>query len=47
MIDLGMWAGGEYRVPGPQVEDREHPSDREQRRSFKDNGSDDDGSDRS
>jgi endogenous inhibitor of DNA gyrase (YacG/DUF329 family) len=28
MVDLGMWAGGDYRVPGADVEDREHPDDR-------------------
>jgi endogenous inhibitor of DNA gyrase (YacG/DUF329 family) len=28
MIDLGLWAGGEYRVPGKPGDDREHPDDR-------------------
>jgi uncharacterized protein len=28
MVDLGLWAGGEYRVAGQAVEDREHPDDR-------------------
>jgi endogenous inhibitor of DNA gyrase (YacG/DUF329 family) len=27
MVDLGTWAGGDYRVPGAAVEDREHPDD--------------------
>ena len=27
MIDLGMWAGESYRVPGGAVDDREHPDD--------------------
>ncbi len=27
MIDLGTWASEEYRVPGKQVEDTEHPED--------------------
>jgi uncharacterized protein len=28
MIDLGLWAGGDYSVPGASVDDREHPDDR-------------------
>ncbi len=28
MVDLGLWAGGEYRVADAPVEDREHPDDR-------------------
>jgi endogenous inhibitor of DNA gyrase (YacG/DUF329 family) len=28
MVDLGLWAGGEYSVAGKPVEDREHPDDR-------------------
>ena len=32
MIDLGKWAGDEYRVPGGKVEDREHPDDRKKGR---------------
>lgn len=27
MVDLGTWAGENYRVPGVKVEDREHPDD--------------------
>jgi uncharacterized protein len=27
MVDLGTWAGEDYRVPGAAVEDREHPDD--------------------
>ncbi|MGD0290414.1 MAG: DNA gyrase inhibitor YacG [Candidatus Binataceae bacterium] len=27
MVDLGTWAGEDYRVPGGAVEDREHPDD--------------------
>ena len=27
MVDLGTWAGENYRVPGAKVEDREHPDD--------------------
>ncbi|HVN89498.1 MAG TPA: DNA gyrase inhibitor YacG [Candidatus Binataceae bacterium] len=27
MVDLGMWAGEQYRVEGGPVEDREHPDD--------------------
>jgi len=27
MVDLGTWAGEDYRVPGAGVEDREHPDD--------------------
>jgi len=28
LVDLGLWAGGDYRVPGTEIEDREHPDDR-------------------
>jgi endogenous inhibitor of DNA gyrase (YacG/DUF329 family) len=28
MVDLGLWAAGEYSVAGAPVEDREHPDDR-------------------
>jgi len=28
MVDLGLWAGGEYRVAGKSIDDREHPDDR-------------------
>jgi endogenous inhibitor of DNA gyrase (YacG/DUF329 family) len=28
MIDLGLWAGGDYSIAGGPVEDREHPDDR-------------------
>jgi endogenous inhibitor of DNA gyrase (YacG/DUF329 family) len=28
MVDLGQWAGGEYRIAGKRTEDREHPDDR-------------------
>jgi hypothetical protein len=28
MVDLGLWAGGEYRVAGKAADDREHPDDR-------------------
>ncbi len=28
MIDLGTWAGEEYRVSGAKSDDREHPDDR-------------------
>lgn len=27
MIDLGTWASEDYRVPGKEVEDTEHPED--------------------
>jgi len=27
MLDLGKWAGEDYRVAGNKVEDREHPDD--------------------
>lgn len=27
MIDLGTWASEDYRVPGKEVEDTEHPDD--------------------
>jgi uncharacterized protein len=27
MIDLGTWAGGDYVIPGKEVDDREHPDD--------------------
>jgi endogenous inhibitor of DNA gyrase (YacG/DUF329 family) len=27
MVDLGKWAGEDYRVPCGAVEDREHPDD--------------------
>ena len=27
MVDLGTWAGEDYRVPGATVEDREHPDE--------------------
>ncbi len=27
MLDLGKWAGEDYRVAGGAVEDREHPDD--------------------
>ena len=25
LVDLGLWAGGEYKVAGTSVSDREHP----------------------
>jgi endogenous inhibitor of DNA gyrase (YacG/DUF329 family) len=28
MVDLGLWAGEQYRVAGRSTEDREHPDDR-------------------
>jgi len=28
MVDLGKWAGGDYRVEGGKTDDREHPDDR-------------------
>jgi uncharacterized protein len=28
LIDLGLWAGGDYRIAGKPVADREHPDDR-------------------
>jgi uncharacterized protein len=31
MVDLGLWAGGEYRVAGKAADDREHPDDRRKR----------------
>jgi endogenous inhibitor of DNA gyrase (YacG/DUF329 family) len=31
MVDLGLWAGGDYRITGKSVEDREHPDDRRQK----------------
>jgi endogenous inhibitor of DNA gyrase (YacG/DUF329 family) len=34
MIDLGTWAGEQYRVPGAKVEDREHPDDRVKKRTI-------------
>jgi len=33
MIDLGLWAAGEYKVSGKPVEDREHPDDRRKQKS--------------
>lgn len=30
-VDLGTWAGENYRVPGAKVEDREHPDDRKKK----------------
>ncbi len=33
MVDLGLWAGGEYRIVGKPVEDREHPDDRQKKKS--------------
>jgi endogenous inhibitor of DNA gyrase (YacG/DUF329 family) len=27
MVDLGKWAGEDYRVEGGPVDDREHPDD--------------------
>ncbi|MBV8771557.1 MAG: DNA gyrase inhibitor YacG [Deltaproteobacteria bacterium] len=36
-IDLGLWAVGEYKVPGKPVEDREHPDDRRQQTSARRN----------
>ncbi|HKV53508.1 MAG TPA: DNA gyrase inhibitor YacG [Candidatus Binataceae bacterium] len=39
MVDLGTWAGEEYRVPGGKIEDREHPDDRANgRRKIRDSG---------
>ncbi|HXD90280.1 MAG TPA: DNA gyrase inhibitor YacG [Candidatus Binataceae bacterium] len=32
MVDLGMWAGESYRVPGGPEEDREHPDDSPKRK---------------
>ena len=32
LVDLGLWAGEDYRVPGSKVEDREHPDDRRDNR---------------
>jgi hypothetical protein len=33
LIDLGLWAGGEYGIAGEPAEDREHPDDRRQQKS--------------
>lgn len=33
MVDLGLWAGEEYRVAGGKREDREHPDDRPTKKS--------------
>jgi hypothetical protein len=38
MFDLGLWAGGDYRVTGGPVPDRDHPDDH--RRKPKAGGSD-------
>lgn len=27
MVDLGLWAGGEYSVAGEPADDREHPGE--------------------
>jgi uncharacterized protein len=32
MIDLGTWAGEDYRVTGGKTDDREHPEDRIKKR---------------
>jgi len=39
MIDLGLWAGGDYRIAGSPVEDREHPDDRRGKSKPTNNGS--------
>jgi endogenous inhibitor of DNA gyrase (YacG/DUF329 family) len=31
MVDLGLWAGGDYPVAGSPADDREHPDDRQRR----------------
>jgi endogenous inhibitor of DNA gyrase (YacG/DUF329 family) len=31
MVDLGLWAGEEYRVSGGRVDDRAHPDDRKKK----------------
>lgn len=31
MVDLGLWAGEEYRVSGGPVADRTHPDDRKKK----------------
>jgi hypothetical protein len=36
MVDLGLWAGGDYRVPGAKVEDSEHPGAIEDREDLDD-----------
>ena len=40
MIDLGFWAGGDYRVTGNPVDDREHPDDRRSKPKPKSKGAD-------
>lgn len=39
MIDLGLWAGEDYKIAGSPVEDREHPDDRRGNSKPKDNTS--------
>jgi uncharacterized protein len=39
MIDLGLWAGGDYSIAGGPVEDREHPDDRGGKSKSTGNGS--------
>lgn len=31
LVDLGLWAGEEYRVAGSHTPDRAHPDDRKKR----------------
>ena len=33
-VDLGTWAGEEYRVPGAKADDREHPDDLPRKRKL-------------
>ncbi len=39
MVDLGLWAGGEYRVDGKPADDREHPDDRRRKHKPRTDGS--------
>jgi uncharacterized protein len=39
MVDLGLWAGGEYRVEGKPADDREHPDDRRRKHKPRTDGS--------
>jgi endogenous inhibitor of DNA gyrase (YacG/DUF329 family) len=32
MIDLGAWAGENYRVPGEPLKDHEHPDDEQNKK---------------
>lgn len=34
MVDLGTWASEEYRVPGKQADESEHPDDLKKKRTL-------------